>query len=531
MRAVARTGKAESETDTRETAPHDQEADANTAAAKKKPMTARCSAESQRSNNEETRGAKAIVAQATSCSKFPFVTCSQWVRLGCGPRPCVCCRDPGDCLVCSVAILAIVFPSCLCGLAALVSGKVFWLVIGSDGFQTARISRVSGQVRAERVLAEAITIDGRKGWTCKFVAGDVIITSRCRCTGKYKQAIAAKSGDWSTGSSGSSGEEDREARSLEAENKELGARIDAMGKKDGAQKGSGISLKEDGDSEEVWGDCMEVEDDAECRKKMDEQRKKMQKEFREVERLSFASKEMQENFMESMQHQLQEVEKRRNDFMPEHQRVQKRSQKIQSIQDERKNMQKESLAAREEMRTIREEIDRKEERFRLLSDKVDNTMADAEMEAELQGLQAGDERRGSSASQTGDGCLESLWQQFIALGANEFETCVQRIQREMGAAQGQMPRREEGRRSSEDEQEQGRSSQQSVLPAPGGINEGAPASSLGLDLHRVRMRKGMMIWENWCRKPERKNSQGKDPRTFCRKPTGKGPNPKKKRLG
>ena len=172
-------------------------------------MTARCNAQSQRSNNEETRGAKAIVAQATSCSKFPFVTCSQWVRLGCGPRPCVCCRDPGDCLVCSVAILAIVFPSCLSGLAALVSGKVFWLVIGSDGFQTQKNkSWVSGQVRAERVLAEAITIDGRKEWTCKFVAGDVIITSQCRCTGKYKQAIAAKSGDWSTGSSGSSGEEE-----------------------------------------------------------------------------------------------------------------------------------------------------------------------------------------------------------------------------------------------------------------------------------------------------------------------------------
>ena len=42
--------------DTRETAPHDQEADANIAAAKEKPMTARCNAQSQRSNNEETRG-------------------------------------------------------------------------------------------------------------------------------------------------------------------------------------------------------------------------------------------------------------------------------------------------------------------------------------------------------------------------------------------------------------------------------------------------------------------------------------------
>ena len=42
-------------------------------------------------------------------------------------------------------------------------------------------------------------------------------------------------------------------------------------------------------------------------------------------------------------------------------------------------MQKESLAAREEMWNIREEIEWKEERFTLLSDQVDqNTMADAQ---------------------------------------------------------------------------------------------------------------------------------------------------------
>ena len=51
---------------------------------------------------------------------------------------CVCCRDPGDCLflVCSFAILATVFPLCLCGLAASVSRKVCWLGMGGDGFQT-----------------------------------------------------------------------------------------------------------------------------------------------------------------------------------------------------------------------------------------------------------------------------------------------------------------------------------------------------------------------------------------------------------
>ena len=85
---------------------------------------------------------------------------------------------------------------------------------------------------------------------------------------------------------------------------------------------------------------MGVEDDAECRRKLDEQRKKMQRELQEVGRLSFASKELQENLVESLQHQLQELEKRRNDLMPEHQRVNKRSQKIQSIQDKRKTCRK-----------------------------------------------------------------------------------------------------------------------------------------------------------------------------------------------
>ena len=43
----------------------------------------------------------------------------------------------------------------------------------------------------------------------------------------------------------------------------------------------------------------------------------MQKELREFDRLLFVFEEMQENIKESLQHQLQEVEKRRDDLMPE----------------------------------------------------------------------------------------------------------------------------------------------------------------------------------------------------------------------
>ena len=49
---------------------------------------------------------------------------------------------------------------------------------------------------------------------------------------------------------------------------------------------------------------------------------------------------------------------------------------------------------------------------------------------------------------------------------------LQRLHREMGAAQGQMPRREEGRRSSEDKQEQNKASLQLALSESSECTEG-----------------------------------------------------------
>ena len=48
--------------------------------------------------------------------------------------------------------------------------------------------------------------------------------------------------------------------------------------------------REGGESEDVWRESMEVEDEAESRRKLDEQKKKLQKEPRDVDRLSFVSK-------------------------------------------------------------------------------------------------------------------------------------------------------------------------------------------------------------------------------------------------
>ena len=89
--------------------------------------------------------------------------------------------------------------------------------------------------------------------------------------------------------------------------------------------------------------------------------------------------------------------------MPEHQTFQKRSQKIQSIQDKERHAE-ENAAAEEEVRMS----SRKRSASFFLSDKVEkNRMTDADMAAELQGLQAAEERRSSNASQTGDCCLEA----------------------------------------------------------------------------------------------------------------------------
>ena len=194
---------------------------------------------------------------------------------------------------------------------------------------------------------------------------------------------------------------------------------------------------------------MDLEEEIVSRKKLDEQKKKLQKELREIEKLSCLSKDVQEILKSNLQQQLQAVEQRKQHLMSEHQKVQKKTQKIQSTQDKRRNMQKESAAARK----IREETDRNEERFRQLSDNVDqNKMVDAEMAAELQGLQA-EERRGSNASQAVGFCMETRVEQFFAVGADQarfkFDAMCQVFFKkfEAYAPSAQIPGKERGRRN------------------------------------------------------------------------------------
>ena len=151
-------------------------------------------------------------------------------------------------------------------------------------------------------------------------------------------------------------------------------------------------------------------------------------------------------------------------------------------------------------------------------------------------------------------------EQMFTLGADQarskFGATNQMFYRRIETPSAQIPGKEEGRRNSENEQEQGRTSQQLVLPAPGGFKEGTTASSMELDLPRVRGAHGefqvqqgikkdlcptlqadfrwkeVHIYEKYewkwderdrCfEQKEMRNSQGKDPKTFEENSQGGG---------
>ena len=178
------------------------------------------------------------------------------------------------------------------------------------------------------------------------------------------------------------------------------------------------------------------------------------------------------------------------------------------------------------------------------------------MAAELQVLQAGEERRGSNGSHAVDCCMETMVEQIFAMGTDQARSkfdamCRMFFKRiETPAPPAQMLGKG-GRRNGEDEHEQGKTSQQLVLPAPGGFNERTPTSGVGLDLLRahgegggagnsgaekgakkafiqfpkstldgrgcthMRIVHGNGMREPLCEEPkEERNSQGTDPRTF-----------------
>ena len=209
---------------------------------------------SNASADSEVFHAPRTVATDAALLEIPFVICSLTVRLGCGPLAVVCVVAIPATVLCVLSrSRRLSFPRACVVWPHWFSSKVFWLVMEVISFRHRRRSHGCRARSGPKVFWQKQShLSGRQEWTCKFCSESNVWTRwRCRrcyhniptgLHGKYRQAVAAKSGEWSTGSSGSSGEENRRARSSEAENKELRARIDAMGKNEGVYNGPGHPL-------------------------------------------------------------------------------------------------------------------------------------------------------------------------------------------------------------------------------------------------------------------------------------------------
>ena len=160
--------------------------------------------------------------------------------------------------------------------------------------------------------------------------------------------------------------------------------------------------------------------------------------------------------------------------MPAQQKAKKRSQKIQSIQDKRRNLQKGNVAAEEAMRKLQESSSKKRSvsffcrtqsiRTRWRMQKWRQTFRDCRQEKKEEAAML---RKQVIAARRPCGNRLSPWERI------ESKLCSKGTEK-WERRRGQMPGREVGR-SSEDEQEQDKASQQLALSASGGCNEGTPA--------------------------------------------------------
>ena len=142
-----------------------------------------------------------------------------------------------------------------------------------EGWQTQRRrGSLSGQLRADKILAEAITIDGRKNGIVAFAcgrdgrAGGAPQTFPARLQVKKRQLVSARNGGCSSGSS-SSGGKNKKHQDPEAEVRELREELKRF---KNAEKKQGVQCElagEEGRFEEEGR--MEVDEEAESKKKLD----------------------------------------------------------------------------------------------------------------------------------------------------------------------------------------------------------------------------------------------------------------------
>ena len=160
--------------------------------------------------------------------------------------------------------------------------------------------------------------------------------------GDYKQAVSTQIGQsWSEPSSSDEGEDKVLAHKAHwaketgwRELRDKGTWCESERRKQWAQ---GDSAGVEGRSEE--SEKMEVEEEVDSKTKLDQRKKEPVPLVRKINEFKDVPQEMQELLKEKWQQELQDIEQRRNDFMPQHQKTQKRSHKLQRVQDRKKQCQ------------------------------------------------------------------------------------------------------------------------------------------------------------------------------------------------
>ena len=281
------------------------------------------------------------------------------------------CRDPGD--------LCPSFRS-MWFVAAV---RNFWLNKGGDGFQTQRRkSWVPGQIRAEQMPSRLMTgMNGYVSFDPKpmcgpgGVAGEISLTSR-----------------WFAG---------KTQAGYVCEEQRMVFRI--------------IFLE------------LEVEEDTDCKTKLDEQKKSLQKELRDIEKFTDMEPMVRDSQKEKWKCQLQEIERKRTELLPEDQKMQKRSQKLQSLQDKKRKYIKEACAGEEEMRKANEEVQERRVRFEALSE---GSRLFGRRNPDPAGRRG--EKRQLCVPQANGCCFDpAVVVQVFACGASHAEHLIQALQEEV----------------------------------------------------------------------------------------------------
>ena len=197
-------------------------------------------------------------------------------------------------------------------------------------------------------------------WRCRRCFSDILAGLQ----GKHKKAVFEKNKGWYSGSSSSSSEERVSDQEEEEELKRLRANVELLGKQQRWSKGlethgeptrRGSGLEEDRK--------MEVGEGTDCKKKLDERRKHLQRQMRDFEKFTDLDPNFRDRQRECWKEELQEIERKRTELLPEHQKMQKKSQTLQSLHDKKRNYLKDAGDGEEEMRTISEENEEMQARF------------------------------------------------------------------------------------------------------------------------------------------------------------------------